>query len=126
MRQWLSAWPNSPEGVRNFRPQSLLDAGSGPGTAAWAATAAYPDISTVTFLDNNVPFLKLASSLAAQSDHPALRQARALNADISNLPAEASADLVVAAYALAELPLSQSERDRSCPLEGLRKYTSHH
>ena len=68
----------------------------------------YPDISAVTFLDNNERFLELARSLAAQSEHPALRQARALDGDINNLPRELSADLVVAAYALAELPLSQS------------------
>ncbi len=91
-----------------FSPQTLLDAGSGPGTAAWAATAAYPGISAVTFLDNNLPFLKLASSLAAQGGHAALRGARALNADLSNPPGEASADLVVAAYALAELPLAKA------------------
>ena len=92
-----------------FTPQSMLDAGSGPGTAAWAAASAYPGILDVTFLDNNVQFLKLASSLAAQSDHPALQRARALNGDLSSLPDDASADLVVAAYALAELPLSKSD-----------------
>ena len=92
-----------------FTPHSMLDAGSGPGTAAWAAAAAYPDISNVTFLDNNVQFLKLAGSLAAQSDHPALRQARALHGDINNPPQDASAELVVAAYALAELPLAKSQ-----------------
>ena len=51
-----------------FSPRTLLDAGSGPGTAAWAATAIYPGISAVTFLDNNLPFLKLASSLATQGE----------------------------------------------------------
>lgn len=89
-----------------FLPQSLLDAGSGPGTATWAATAIYPDISAVTLLDNNLPFLKLASSLAAEGEHVALQQARALNADLSRLPNEATADLVVAAYALAEMPIA--------------------
>jgi ribosomal protein RSM22 (predicted rRNA methylase) len=86
----------------------VLDAGSGPGTAAWAAAVAYPDLSSFTFLDNNAQFLKLASSLAAQSDHPALQRARALDGDISSLQGVA-ADLVVAAYALAELPQSKTE-----------------
>jgi ribosomal protein RSM22 (predicted rRNA methylase) len=92
-----------------FTPESLLDAGSGPGTAAWAAVNAYPDLSSFTFLDNNAEFLKLASSLAAQSDHPALQQARALNRDICSLPPDTSADLVLAAYAFAELPQSKIE-----------------
>lgn len=91
-----------------FLPRTLLDAGSGPGTVAWAATAAYPGISAVTFLDNNLPFLKLASSLAAQGGHLALQGAKALNADVSNPPVEISADLVVAAYALAEMPLAKA------------------
>ena len=91
-----------------FSPQTLLDAGSGPGTAAWAATAAYPEISAVTFLDNNLSFLKLASSLAAQGGHAALQRANTLNVDLSNLPGEASADLVIAAYALAEMPLAKA------------------
>jgi ribosomal protein RSM22 (predicted rRNA methylase) len=91
-----------------FLPQTLLDAGSGPGTAAWAATASYPDISAVTFLDNNLLFLKLASSLAARSEHAALRTARVLNADLSSLSSDTSAELVVAAYALAEMPLAKA------------------
>lgn len=93
-----------------FSPQTLLDAGSGPGTAAWAVTAAYPAVSTVTFLDNNLPFLKLAGSLAAQGEHRALRGARALNADLRDPPGDASADLVVAAYALAEMPFARARQ----------------
>ena len=91
-----------------FSPQTLLDAGSGPGTAAWAATAVYPDISAVTLLDNNMLFLELASSLAARGEHPALQKAGMLNADLGKFSGEASADLVVAAYALAEMPLAKA------------------
>ncbi len=93
-----------------FSPQTLLDAGSGPGTAAWAATAIFPYISAVTFLDNNLPFLKLAGSLAAQGEHMALRRAKALNTDLGDLQGEASADLVVAAYTLAEMPLAKARQ----------------
>ena len=93
-----------------FSPRSILDAGSGPGTAAWAATTAYQNISHVTFMDSNLRFLQLASRLAAGSGHPALRQAEALQADLGNPLPQTSADLVVAAYALAEMPLEQSGR----------------
>ncbi len=91
-----------------FSPKSMLDAGSGPGTAAWAAAAVYPGISAVTFLDNNQRFLKLASSLAAQGEHVALQRAKSLNGDLGILPDNLSADLVVAAYALAEMPLAKA------------------
>jgi ribosomal protein RSM22 (predicted rRNA methylase) len=83
-----------------FSPRSILDAGSGPGTAAWAATTIYQDISHVTFMDSNLRFLQLASRLAAGSDHPALRQAEALLADLGSPFPQTSADLVVAALAL--------------------------
>jgi ribosomal protein RSM22 (predicted rRNA methylase) len=93
-----------------FSPRTLLDAGSGPGTAAWAATATYPGISAVTFLDNNLPFLKLAGGLAAQGGHAALQAAKRVNAELGNLPGEVSADLVIAAYALAEMPLANARQ----------------
>ncbi|MGB3140081.1 MAG: small ribosomal subunit Rsm22 family protein [Aestuariivirga sp.] len=91
-----------------FSPRTLLDAGSGPGTAAWAAISVYSGISAVTFLDNNQKFLKLAGSLAAQGEHLALQGARAMTADLGELPDDVAADLVVAAYALAELPAAKA------------------
>ena len=91
-----------------FSPRTLLDAGSGPGTAAWAAISAYSGISAVTFLDNNQKFLKLASSLAAQGENLALQGAGALRADLGKLPDDLTADLVIAAYALAEMPVAEA------------------
>jgi ribosomal protein RSM22 (predicted rRNA methylase) len=91
-----------------FSPQSLLDAGSGPGTASWAAVAVYPDISQIVMLDNNAQFLALAKSLATHSGHTALKQAAAMTGDFSRQLENMKADLVVAAYALAELPLAKS------------------
>ncbi len=96
-----------------FTPRSLLDAGSGPGTAAWAAMAAYPNISSVTFLDNNAQFLKLARDLAAHSSQSALRRAVAVKADLSDFPSQTRADLVIAAYALAEMPVEHSGKAAS-------------
>lgn len=91
-----------------FSPRTLLDAGSGPGTAAWAAISVYSSLSAVTFLDNNQKFLKLASSLAAQGENLALQGARVLAADLGKPPDDVAADLVIAAYALAELPAAKA------------------
>lgn len=87
-----------------FSPHSLLDAGSGPGTASWAAVEAWPDLSRVTFLDNAPEFLKLAAGLAAEGPEP-LAKASAVPGSIEALPQGLAADLVVAAYTLAELHL---------------------
>lgn len=91
----------------DLRVASLLDAGSGPGTASWAALACWPGIEAFTFLDNSASFLSLAGELARQG--PAcLAGARALRGSIAALPPDLGADLVVAAYALAELPVDRA------------------
>src|SRR6266567_9214883 len=35
----------------DFAPESLLDVGAGPGTAAWAAAEAFPSLKSFTLLD---------------------------------------------------------------------------
>lgn len=87
-----------------FAPASLLDAGSGPGTASWAAAGVWPGLRHVTFLDNAPEFLKLAAGLASHGPEP-LARAGAVAGSIEATPEGLRADLVVAAYALAEIPL---------------------
>ena len=91
----------------DLAPESLLDAGSGPGTASWAAVEAWPGLSRVTFLDTAPVFLKLAASLATAGPRP-LASAGAVAGSIEAPPGGLGADLVVAAYALAELPLPRA------------------
>lgn len=86
-----------------FAPASLIDAGSGPGTASWAAAEVWPGLEHITFLDNTPAFLTLAAALAANAPHP-LNRATAVDGSIEAMPPSPGADLVVAAYALAELP----------------------
>ena len=88
-----------------FAPASVLDAGSGPGTASWAAVERWPDLGAVTFLDTSAPFLALAGDLARHGPG-ALAQAAAVKGSIADLPRGLVAELVIAAYALAELPLA--------------------
>lgn len=86
-----------------FRPASFADIGSGPGTASWAAAEQWPELQAFTFVDNNRAFLDLAAKLAQA--HEVLAGARTLFAHMGEQ--NVTADLIVAAYALAELP----ERD---------------
>ena len=85
-----------------FAPDSLLDAGVGPGAASWAALETWPKIVGATWLDASPPFLALAARLAAEGP-VALRQAAARRADLTAPEAWTKADLVVASYALAEI-----------------------
>lgn len=89
-----------------FEPESVLDVGSGPGTASWAAAGIWPDLRHIRFVDAVPGFLDLAASLARQGPEP-LASAEVLLCDMGDLPAGQSADLVIAAYALAELPLAR-------------------
>ena len=83
-----------------FAPTSLLDAGSGPGGGSWAAGEAWTSLRQVTWLDASPPFLDLAWRLAAGTP---LADADARRGDLTagGFP---TADLVLASYALAEIP----------------------
>lgn len=93
----------------DFAPQSLIDAGAGPGTATWAARAACPSLQTVAMLDANPALRDLAQRLAATS--PALRDATYRLGDAATgLGAVAAADLTVASYVIAELDAPAAAR----------------
>ena len=87
-----------------FAPTRLLDAGAGPGGGGWAALDALPGLTAVTRLDHSAAFLDLAEDLAAAGP-AALTTATRLRADLTDpalvLP---DADLILAAYALTEVP----------------------
>ncbi len=96
------------EEVLALRPDlavsSLLDAGAGPGGGGWAAIDALPGLSAVIRLDHSPAFLDLAEDLAAAGPAPLASAAR-LRADLAD-PALSppQADLVLAGYALTEIP----------------------
>ncbi|MCR5878269.1 small ribosomal subunit Rsm22 family protein [Phenylobacterium sp. J367] len=86
-----------------FAPKTVLDAGSGPAAASWAAREAWPGLAGVTWLDASAPFLDLAGRLAADAP-PVIAEAARLKADLVGGGAWPRADLVAASYALAEIP----------------------
>jgi ribosomal protein RSM22 (predicted rRNA methylase) len=86
-----------------FRPASLLDAGVGPGGGSWAALEAWPGLSDIAWFDSSLPFLDLAARLAAGS---AMQGARVQRGDLTAGPLP-HAELVLASYALAEIPAAQ-------------------
>ena len=88
-----------------WAPASVLDLGAGPGIAAWAATEAWPGISSVSLVDAEPEMERAGKALAA--DGPAaLRDARWRVADAGG--AGAKADLVLVSYVIGELGLRRS------------------
>ena len=90
------------ERAPDFAPQSLLDAGAGPGGAGWAALEAWPQIAAASLLDSNRAFLDIAEALAVEGPSP-LKAAQRLRADLTAPGDWPAADLVAASYALAEI-----------------------
>src|SRR5258705_1712977 len=64
----VSASLNALREIRpDFAPASLLDVGAGPGTATWAATAAFPSLTSLVLLDSNSALRALALDLGGGS-----------------------------------------------------------
>ncbi len=80
-----------------FEPRSLLDVGAGTGAAAWAASAIWPDLMTISLLEREAAVADLGRRLAVD------RAWSWRTGDIvtTDLP---EADLVTAGYLLGELP----------------------
>ncbi|GAC1633759.1 MAG: small ribosomal subunit Rsm22 family protein [Chloroflexota bacterium] len=87
----------------DFQPRTLLDAGAGPGTAAWAAVDAWPRLHRVTLLERNPRMTEIGRSLALQSGADVLKNADWQQVDIAARWQSEPADLIVAAYAMGEI-----------------------
>lgn len=89
------------------RPRTLLDVGCGPGTAAWAATEAYPELQSVTLIDTHPGMMALGRDFA-RSGPPALAAAEWHRGGFAEVTA--GADMVVASYALNEVSPNEAAR----------------
>jgi ribosomal protein RSM22 (predicted rRNA methylase) len=93
---------NALRGVCEFTPRSLLDIGAGPGTAAIAATRAFPSLADIRLVEANAEMRALGSALLAQSDQPALRAASYDALPLRDADLRAG-DLVTASYVAGEI-----------------------
>jgi ribosomal protein RSM22 (predicted rRNA methylase) len=85
----------------DWTPQTLLDVGSGPGSAYWAAYDQWPSIEHATMIEACDPIRRMGEELA---QHAGQRRTAWIAADIQGaLPALESADLVTLSYVLGEL-----------------------
>ncbi len=92
--------------VPAWQPQTLLDLGSGPGTALWAAAEQWPSLIALTAWEREPALLTLGQTLAGASASPAVRGARWQRMDATQLPGAAPQfDVVVLGHVLNELPV---------------------
>ncbi|MGB9117745.1 small ribosomal subunit Rsm22 family protein [Bradyrhizobium sp.] len=86
----------------DFAPASLLDVGAGPGTASWAAAAAFVSLQRFTSVDANTALRALALDLGRDSAR--LRKMTYHRGDARAALAGAEpADFVVASYMIGEI-----------------------
>jgi ribosomal protein RSM22 (predicted rRNA methylase) len=85
----------------DFEPQSILDIGCGPGTAAWASLDTWPSVTKATLIDRNPRLLDLAREFGGSHRTGIDFVQGEMAKSVSTAP---PADVVMASYALTEIP----------------------
>lgn len=83
--------------------RTLLDLGSGPGTALWAAVSAFPLLNRLSALEQDGELAALGKRLALSSPLQALRTAQWQPGNLQKCETLPQHDLVVMSYVLGEL-----------------------
>lgn len=92
-----------------LQPRTVLDLGSGPGTASLAALGMWPAIERVTMLEGLPEFRDLAAKLLHAGNVPGSTGATVVDADLrAGAKAWPETDLVMAAYVMVELSEAQA------------------
>lgn len=99
--------------IGRLKPQteisSLLDLGSGPGTALWSAAQVFPALRTATLMESDPRWIKTGQRMAAQSPHAAICQAQWIQHDLCSAVELPVHDLVSISYVFGELPASSRQ-----------------
>ncbi|HWQ13203.1 MAG TPA: small ribosomal subunit Rsm22 family protein [Roseiflexaceae bacterium] len=97
--------------IPSWAPETMLDLGSGPGTALWAAAAQWPTLRHMVAWEREPAFIALGRDLAARSESAAVRAAHWERVDLLsvarstlNVQRRVRFDLVVLGHVLNELP----------------------
>lgn len=91
--------------IPDWQPQTLLDIGSGPGTALHAAVEQWPSLGTLEAWEREPAFIALGRKLAQHSNSAVVRAARWERVDLRHSDARPPHfyDLVVLGHVLNEL-----------------------
>lgn len=89
--------------VPQWAPTTLLDLGSGPGTALWAAAAQWPSLRSMTAWEREAAFITIGRTLAQHSTDSGLRGAQWEHGDLRSFRSGHRYDLVILGHVLNEL-----------------------
>lgn len=98
--------------IPNWQPRTLLDIGSGPGTALWAAIQQWPTLENLTAWERETAFIELGQALVQDSDNAALQNTKWERIHLENiLPIDnRQYDLIVLGHVLNELEADLRKR----------------
>lgn len=91
-----------------FNPQTLLDLGSGPGTALWAVGPLFPSLSQATLVERDQELITIGEQLALGHEERKIDVEWKI-ANLENTPEFSPHDLVVFSYSLGELSKEKME-----------------
>jgi ribosomal protein RSM22 (predicted rRNA methylase) len=93
----------------DWQPRTMLDAGAGPATALWAASAVWPDLARATLLEQDDGMISFGKRLATHARSAVVRAAIWQKVNLLDQWESEPKDLVTTAYVLNELPPLQRE-----------------
>jgi ribosomal protein RSM22 (predicted rRNA methylase) len=98
----------------SWSPRTLLDLGSGPGTAIWSAGAIWPSLEYATAVEAEGRMLELGQALARSAGQSAMgalvRGATWTRSSVTDPAHGGPYDLVIMAYVLSELDAQARDR----------------
>jgi ribosomal protein RSM22 (predicted rRNA methylase) len=89
--------------VPDLQPASLMDFGAGTGAIGWAASQTWPELATMTMLEQSADAVTLGQRLAQGAPSQALQGAEWQQWRLSQQLPTGAADIATAAYVLGEL-----------------------
>lgn len=101
--------------------KSILDIGSGPGTAMWAAAELFSSTASFTMMEQDSALITLGKKLASHSTSPLISQSKWLQKDVLSQDSFPESDLIIVSYALGEW----SNQARKVLIDKLWKSTLH-
>jgi ribosomal protein RSM22 (predicted rRNA methylase) len=93
--------------VPDLRPRNLVDFGAGTGATAWAALDVWPDLTSLTMLEQSDAAIAVGRRIAENSHSTPLRAASWRQWHLGQTEPLDPADIAVAAYVLGELTTEQ-------------------
>ena len=93
--------------VPDLRPRNLIDFGAGTGATAWAALDVWPDLTSLTLLEQSDAAIAVGKRIVENSHSASMRAADWRPWHLGETEPLEPADIAVAAYLLGELTAEQ-------------------